>query len=59
MRQVLNTNKIATRPAGRGAYGSVYKAVDRLSRRFVAIKIITLTDSDPQVGRKLLSTSLT
>jgi hypothetical protein len=33
---------------GRGAYGSVYKAVDRVTRRFVAIKIITLTDSDAQ-----------
>ncbi|KAI8469342.1 MAG: kinase-like domain-containing protein [Monoraphidium minutum] len=33
---------------GRGAYGSVYKAVDRVTRRFVAIKVITLMDSDPQ-----------
>jgi hypothetical protein len=37
-------------PPGRGAYGSVYRAVDRVSRKFVAIKIITLTDSDPQAG---------
>ena len=39
-----------THAAGRGAYGSVYKAVDRATSQFVAIKIITLTDSDPQVG---------
>lgn len=43
---------IRPKPPGRGAYGSVYKAVDRVTRRFVAIKIITLMDSDPQVRAK-------
>ncbi|KAF8064667.1 stk3 [Scenedesmus sp. PABB004] len=31
---------------GRGAYGSVYKAVDRVSGEVVAIKVISTTDSD-------------
>lgn len=33
-------------PAGRGAYGSVYKALDRSSGATVAIKVISTTDSD-------------
>jgi serine/threonine protein kinase len=31
---------------GRGAYGSVYKALDRSSGQIVAIKVISTTDSD-------------
>ncbi|KAL6765107.1 kinase-like domain-containing protein, partial [Haematococcus lacustris] len=32
---------------GRGAYGTVWKAVDSVSQEAVAIKVIPLTDSDP------------
>jgi serine/threonine protein kinase len=32
--------------AGRGAYGSVYKALDRSSGQVVAVKVISTTDSD-------------
>eukprot|EP00775_Hariotina_reticulata_P012289 gene12289-12425_t len=32
--------------AGRGAYGSVFKALDKFTGEVVAIKVISTTDSD-------------
>lgn len=34
--------------AGKGAYGTVYKAIDRLSHQPVAIKVIPLTEQDKE-----------